>query len=89
MQWIERGFGVVPTNFNIMVDRLVEDRQLLADIQHILKEKRAGTELQSEPRIESISSFIESEIERFSLIDLEKPERAPISDLDSVFCESL
>lgn len=89
MQWIERGLGVVPTDFNILVDRLVTDPRLLADIQTLLREKRAGVELQSGARIESISAFVEAEIKRLSEIDGTKPERAPISGLDLVFRQSL
>ncbi len=89
MQWIEQGFGVVPTDFNVLVERLVQDSVLLGDIQKLLAEKRAGAELQSGPRIESISSFIESEVERLSELDRVKTERAPISALDIVFQQSL
>lgn len=89
MQWIEQGLGVVPTDFNVLVDALVKDRRLLSDIQHLLREKRTGVELKSGPRIESISSFIESEIDRLSELERSKSKRPAISGLDSVFQESL
>jgi len=89
MQWIEQEMGVVPTNFNILVDCLVKDQRLLSDIQNLLRTKRTGIELQSGSRIESISSFIESEIDRLSKVDIIRPEIPPIKSLDVVFQESL
>lgn len=89
MQWIEQGLGVVPTDFNILVDHLVKDQRLLGDIQTLLREKRSGVELQSGPRIESISSFLECEIERLSHAGRPTSERAPMGRLDALFQESL
>lgn len=89
MQWIEQGLGVVPTDFNILVQRLVQDPVLSGDIQILLQEKKAGGELQSGPRIESISSFIEAELHRFAGMERAKVARAPISALDDLFRHAL
>jgi len=89
MQWIEQDLGVVPTDFNILVQRLVQDPVLLGDIQILLQKKMAGAELQSGPRIESISSFIEAELLRFAGMERAREARAPISVLDDLFQHAL
>jgi len=89
MQWIERGLGVVPTDFRVLVRRLVKDPVLLRDINSLMREKRSGAELRSGPRIESISSFIESEIERFGAQARRREERPPIAELDGFFLRAL
>jgi uncharacterized protein len=89
MQWIERAKGVVPTDFNVLVAELITDPTLLADIETLLEQKRAGAELQAGPRINSVSSFIESEMERFSGFSCDKTERGSIDTLDSIFRQSL
>jgi len=90
MNWIERGLGIVPTDFNILVDRLVNDPKLRTEIGRLLLAKRAGAELDRGPRIESISEFIEHELERWEGSDITDHERTVSSDrLDELFRESL
>jgi len=66
MMWIEQGLGIVPMEFEVLVDRLVEDERLLADIKQLLADKRAGFEAGQMPRIDSISEFIDIELERLA-----------------------
>jgi uncharacterized protein len=90
MNWIERGLGIVPTDFNILVDRLVSEPKLRTEIGRLLLAKRAGAELDRAPRIESISEFIEHELERWEGSDIADHERTVSSDrLDELFRESL
>ena len=89
MQWIEQEKGIVPTDFNILVAELVFDPILRTDIENLLRQKRSGVELQSGPRIESISTFIEAEMERFSGFSFNKTERRSIDTLNSIFRQSL
>ncbi len=89
MQWIEREKGVVPTDFNILVAELVTDPILRSDIENLLSQKRSGAELQTGPRIESISGFIESEMERFSEFAFDKSKRGSIETLNTIFLQSL
>lgn len=65
LNWIEQQLGVVPTDFNTLVNRLVVDPNLKAEIHHLLAAKRRGAELNRGPRIESISDFIERELARW------------------------
>ncbi len=90
MNWIERGLGIVPTDFNILVERLVSEPKLRTEIGRLLLAKRAGAELDRGPRIESISEFIEYELERWERSDIANHERIVSTDrLDELFRESL
>jgi len=76
---------MVPTDFNVLVRHLVDDPILLADIQTLLLLKKSSGELQAAPRIESVNSFIESEMSRLSKVDRTKAQSLPIATLDAVF----
>jgi hypothetical protein len=87
--WIERGLGAVPMELSTLIERLVEDPRLRADIDALLAAKRAGQELDRGPRIGSISEFLEGELERLASV---RPERAEKKDprlLDRTFLEIL
>ena len=70
MQWIEQDRGIVPMEFETLVDALVDDERLLGDIRQLLKNKRAGFEAEYLPRIDSISLFINTKLQR--LVDKAK-----------------
>ncbi len=90
MNWIERRLGIVPTDFNILIDRLVSEPKLRTEIGRLLLAKRAGAELDRGPRIDSISEFIEHELERWEGSDITDHERTVSNDrLDELFRESL
>ena len=91
MNWSERGLGVVPTDFNVLVDRLVTDPTLRSEIERLLTAKRAGTELDRGPRIEPISRFIESELARWEGQKIvSHPPSSDLTDkLDALFRKSL
>ena len=65
MNWIERGWGVVPTDFNILVDKLALEPLVAKEIANLLAAKRAGAELDRGPRIEALSRFIVTELDRW------------------------
>ncbi len=90
MNWIERGLGVVPTDFNVLVDKLVTEPNLRAEIERLLAAKRAGTELDRGPRIESISRFIEDELARWEVQSIASQPAADLTDkLDKLFRAAL
>ncbi len=90
MNWIERGLGVVPIDFNVLVDRLVTDPILRSEIERLLSAKRAGTELDRGPRIEPISRFIESELSRWEGQSIESQPAADLTErLDKLFRATL
>lgn len=87
--WIERGYGVVPMEFAALVERVVDDSSVRAAIDDLLERKRMGNELDRGPRIDVISDFLQTEIERLSA---SKPDRARSRDtraLDQVFLDAL
>ncbi len=65
MQWIEQNKGVVPMEFETLVNELVANPELKIAIHKLLEDKRIGFESDYLPRIEVISSFIEGELARF------------------------
>jgi len=65
MNWIERVWGVVPTDFNILVDKRAIEPPVAKEIARLLAAKRAGTELDRGPRIETLSRFIAMELDRW------------------------
>lgn len=62
-KWIEAGYGIVPMEFDQLVNRLVQDEELKSAIDDLVKRKRAGQELDRELRIPVISEFIEAELD--------------------------
>ncbi len=65
-KWIEAGYGVVPMEFELLIQRLIKDDELKDAIYELLRCKKEGQELDSESRIPVISKFIEIELNRLS-----------------------
>lgn len=63
-KWLEQDLGVVPVEFDHLVEELVDDPELRRAIEELLARKRQGAELDKGSRIEIISRFVESEVER-------------------------
>jgi len=88
--WMVQDRGVVPTDFNVIVANLDMDQTLRQAINDLIEEKKAGEELRHGPRNETISTFIEREIERLSHNKPEYPRQAvPVEPLDKLFIRSL
>ncbi len=86
MRWIERGLGVVPTEFQILVDKVIEEAEVRQAIALLIERKKAGAELDKGPRIETLSSFIASELShQKSIMSSEKQDTPPIEELNSLF----
>jgi hypothetical protein len=90
MNWIEKGWGVVPTDFNILVREIVKDPTLKLEIDRLLMEKRAGAELARGPRVAPISAFIEGELARWEHHEIVNQKTSMSLDaLDELFRETL
>jgi predicted nucleotidyltransferase len=90
MKWIECGYGVAPTDFNVALEKLALDPDLKEAISSLIKSKRAGDELDNGERIPVISEFIECELERWEHSEIPKGIHPPHgSKLDEFFRESL
>lgn len=86
MQWIEQSNLSVPMEFSTLVDALVKDPVLKNSINDLLAKKMEGEELDRGPRIDSISNFIESELERLdNVANSQKPSSPPIEALNEFF----
>ncbi|MDT8391868.1 MAG: nucleotidyltransferase domain-containing protein [Lentisphaeria bacterium] len=87
--WIERGFGVVPTEFGVLVERLVDDPSLRQAIDGLLACKTAGHELDQGPRIPAISDFVAGELSRLAPESQPQPHTKDPATLDSLFVDLL
>jgi predicted nucleotidyltransferase len=88
--WIEAGHGVAPTEFGVLLKRMVTDPALKAEIQSLLARKQSGTEQDRNPRIPLISDFIEAEVARLETNPLQLESRAvPYEILDDLFQKAL
>ncbi len=87
--WIEKGLGVVPTEFKILYKRLIKDKTLKKDILRLLEIKRKGMEKDSGPRIPSISNFLDRELERLDPSRQKPAESRDVERLDRFFKKTL
>ena len=92
IRWVERDLGVVPTEFEKLVEAVVDAPELREEIDALVRAKRAGEELDRGPRIETISEYIEAELKRLEHRRFEdeydKPV-APIRELNHFFRQAL
>ncbi len=89
-KWIEAGYGVVPMEFEFLVDRMVTSRELKEAIRELLERKKEGQELDKGSRIPIISEFIEAELERLRSKKYEGNSFRPNAEkLDELFRWSL
>jgi uncharacterized protein len=90
VKWIERGFGLVPTEFRPLCDRLIDDSELQSSIAELLEKKQSGIEMGKGPRIAIISDFVEKELLRLQSEIVGKEQKpVPVAELNQVFRTSL
>ena len=90
INWIEQGLGTAPTDFNVMVNRLVTNQELRDAIEKLLAEKRSGAELHYGARIPAISDFIESELARLENFEIPRESREfPFEPLNEIFRQGI
>ncbi|HDZ15579.1 hypothetical protein LCGC14_1792350 [marine sediment metagenome] len=84
--WIEREYGVVPMEFSKLVERVVDNVNVLQAINDLVRRKRAGEELDRGPRIPAISNFLDKELAHLLSASQDLPS-VPITvePLDRVF----
>ncbi len=85
IRWLERGLGVVPTDFNIAASSVIDDPVLLADIQSLVQMKKTRRETEAIPSFEFIDSFIEAEMSRLADVRPTKVLPRAIAPLDELF----
>ena len=73
--------GAPPMEFEVLLEQLIPPGELKKAIQKLLTAKRAGNELQTGPRIEPVSNFIQQELKR---LQQKKPDKEPNTDVESI-----
>jgi uncharacterized protein len=86
MRWIEQGRGLVPIEFQTLLDATVPAGEIRGAIDDLLAAKRAGAELDRGPRVPLISDFVEAEIARLAQQGSAQPvAHGDSSELDRYF----
>lgn len=90
IKWIEECDEVVPTEFGVLVERIIRDPELKAVIDELIERKKDGCELDRGPVIPQISEFIKAELERLERDSAElRTPKATTEKLNQVFRDSL
>lgn len=90
MNWIERGYGVAPTAFANLVERVVDDPNLKSAIDRLIELKQTGSEADHGAHISAFDDFIEAELKRLaSQKQAYQNNPAPIELLDDLFRNTL
>ncbi len=63
-RYIERGLGQVPMEFDVLVERTLDEPDVREAVARLLVEKRAGSELGRGPADPVLSAFIDAEVAR-------------------------
>lgn len=85
-KWIEADFGVVPMEFEILVDQIITDEPLKTAIADLLEKKKSGDELSWGPKVPVINDFLKVEIERLESMRFHKNKPKPdIEKLNQLF----
>ena len=89
-KWIENDFGPVAMEFEVLVDRIIESKELKIAIEKLLKRKKEGEELSWGPKIPVIDDFIEKEVERLESKKFQyKKHKLKTEKLNKLFRSSL
>ena len=88
--WLEKELGVVPTEFQVLIEGTLPDGELKNAIYGLIEEKRSGAEMDDGPAIPVISQFIEDQMTRLKAEGFEKRmQKAPAQQLNQIFRETL
>ena len=60
MEWIERDKGVVPMEFRVLMDGVLDSPQVRADIERLLVEKQSASEKDHIPHLPAVRAYIEA-----------------------------
>lgn len=89
-KWIEQGYGLVPTEFTTLMQRLLPVSPLRKVIEDLIEQKRTGNEFDKAPRISMLDDFCESEIARWKnngvIADTQVVSESVV---DQLFCNAL
>ncbi len=90
IKWIEQGYGVAPTAFGTLLERIVQEGELKNRINELIEQKKLGDELDYGDRIPVISDFIAAELARLEADQKQyKNHPVPTAVLDDLFRNAL
>ena len=88
--WLEKQLGVVPTEFQKLVDGVVTDQNLTDAIARLVKIKMAGREKDVGDIFPEISNFLNTELQRMEEQEFEKRTgNCPVEELNNLFRQAL
>ena len=86
IRWIENNSTrPVPMEFQKLVDACVDSPDVRSAIDDLLTRKRAGRELDREPKINVLSDFIDAELSRLENLNVPEREKPDIEKLNAIF----
>lgn len=86
IKWIEQGYGVAPTSFGTLLERIIPSGELKDKVNELIEQKSRGDELDYGDRIPVISDFITAELARLEEDQKQyKNNPAPTLVLDDLF----
>ena len=83
--WIDQGLGIPPIEFRKLLNRLLPQGELRAEIDALIQKKKAGDELDLAQPIPIISDFIISQMGRFTEATKETSFTKSWTPLDKLF----
>ncbi|MCR9200404.1 MAG: nucleotidyltransferase domain-containing protein [Planctomycetaceae bacterium] len=90
VSWIEQGRGVVPMEFDVLVEALVNDATVSAAIANLLVIKRGSAEIQKGVRLPVLDAFIQAELDRHAnATPLQPAPKVDIERLNALFRDTL
>jgi uncharacterized protein len=90
IRWIENdSTQPVPMEFQKLVDSCVDSSEVRTSIDDLLTRKRAGRELDREPKINVLSDFIDAELARLEKLTVRESEKPDFEKLNEIFRDGL
>ena len=86
IKWIEQGYGVAPTAFSTLLERVIATVELKEEIDRLMELKASGSEVDRGPQSPLVNQFIESELTRLETqAQYHQNSPAPFEVLDEIF----
>ena len=90
IRWIEnKPTQPVPMEFQKLVDASVDSPEVRSSIDDLLTRKRAGRELDREPKINVLSDFIDDELSCLEKLKAPERERPDFEKLNEIFRDAI
>ena len=80
-EWIMKTGTMAPMEFHKLLESQVDDQNVKAEIENLLRRKISGEELNEEPRITILNDFLEEKI-RYFKDSLNTTEKDPLPDTE-------